>query len=130
MLPPIEPHPVTLEGRHVRLEPLSLAHHDRLCAVGLDGELWRWAQTSLATPTDMRAYIETALTERRLDETVAVKPSTGGEYFHTFREMFRHAIDHSSYHRGQLVTLLRQVGATPPGTGLIAFYREHRGRAT
>jgi len=62
VLPPIEPHPVTLEGRHVRLEPLSLAHHDRLCAVGLDGELWRGAQTSLATPTDMRAYIETALT--------------------------------------------------------------------
>ena len=46
----------------MRLEPLSLAHQDRLCAVGLDAELWRWAQTSLATPTDMRAYIETALT--------------------------------------------------------------------
>ena len=56
------PRPVTLEGRHVRLEPLSLAHQDRLCAVGLDAELWRWAQTSLATPADMRAYIETALT--------------------------------------------------------------------
>jgi len=41
---------------------LSLAHQDRLCAVGLDAELWRWAPTSLATPADMRAYIETALT--------------------------------------------------------------------
>src|SRR5438874_2238922 len=60
---PIEPppRPVTLEGRHVRLEPLSLAHQDGLCAVGLDAELWRWAQTSLVTPADMRAYIETAL---------------------------------------------------------------------
>jgi len=55
------PRPVTLEGRHVRLEPLSLAHQDGLCAVGLDAELWRWAQTSLVTPADMRAYIETAL---------------------------------------------------------------------
>jgi len=44
--------------------------------------------------------------------------------------MFRHAIDHSSYHRGQLVTLLRQVGATPPATGLIVFYRERQTRAT
>jgi len=60
--PPIDPRPVTLEGRHVRLEPLLLAHHDRLCAVGLDAELWRWAQTTLATPADMRAYVETALT--------------------------------------------------------------------
>ncbi len=63
MVSPIEPppRPVTLEGRHVRLEPLSLAHQDGLCAVGLDAELWRWAQTSLVTPADMRAYIETAL---------------------------------------------------------------------
>ena len=77
-----------------------------------------------------RATFLAGLTERRLDETVAVKPSTGGEYRHTFREMFRHAIDHSSYHRGQLVTLLRQVGATPPGTGLIVFYRERQLAAT
>ncbi len=61
MVPPIDPRPVTLEGRHVRLEPLSLAHHDRLCAVGLDAELWRWGLSTLATPADMRAYIETAL---------------------------------------------------------------------
>ncbi|PYP34487.1 MAG: hypothetical protein DMD46_16610 [Gemmatimonadetes bacterium] len=58
------------------------------------------------------------------DETVAVKPSTGGEYVHTFRQMFRHAVDHSSYHRGQIVTMLRQLGVTPPTTGLIYFYRE------
>jgi len=28
--------PVTLEGKHVRLEPLSLDHLDALTAVGLD----------------------------------------------------------------------------------------------
>ena len=77
-----------------------------------------------------RATFLAGLTEPRLDETVAVKPSSGGEYLHTFREMVRHAVDHSSYHRGQLVTLLRQLGVTPPGTGLIVFYRERRGRAT
>src|SRR2546427_9136408 len=52
VVPPIDPRPVTLEGRHVRLEPLSLAHDDRLCAVGLDAELWRWAQTTLATRSE------------------------------------------------------------------------------
>lgn len=35
--------PVTLCGRHVRLEPLSGAHHDALCEAVSDGELWqRW----------------------------------------------------------------------------------------
>ena len=34
--------PVTLEGRHVRLEPLSLEHLDELTEAGLDEDLWRW----------------------------------------------------------------------------------------
>ena len=63
------------------------------------------------------------LTAGRLEETRSVKPSTGGEYVHTLAQMIRHAVDHSTYHRGQVVTLLRQVGAVPPNTGLIVFYR-------
>lgn len=70
------------------------------------------------------------LTDRRLADTVVVQPSTGGAFRHTFREMFRHTVDHSSYHRGQVVTMLRQVGATPPTTGLIVFYRERGGPST
>jgi uncharacterized damage-inducible protein DinB len=64
------------------------------------------------------------LTDARLEETRVVKPSTGGEFVHTMRQMIRHAVDHSSYHRGQVVTLFRQVGAVPPVTGLIFFYRQ------
>jgi len=79
----------------------------------------RWEQVE-----GERAAFLDVLSEPRLDDTVAVKPSTGGEYVHTFRQMFRHAVDHSSYHRGQIVTLLRQLGVKPPSTGLIVFYRE------
>ncbi len=56
--------PLTLEGRRVRLEPLTLAHHSALCEVGLDDELWRWVPTMIRTPDEMRAYIETALEEQ------------------------------------------------------------------
>ncbi len=56
--------PVTLEGRHVRLEPLSQAHHADLAAVGLDAELWRWIPTPVRTPEEMSAYIATALDEQ------------------------------------------------------------------
>lgn len=59
----------------------------------------------------------------RIEETILVKPSTGGEYKHSFGQMFRHLVNHSSYHRGQIVTMLRQLGATPPNTDLIRFYR-------
>lgn len=53
--------PVTLEGRHVRLEPLTTEHHADLCEAGLDEELWRWIPQQVRSPADMRAYIETAL---------------------------------------------------------------------
>jgi RimJ/RimL family protein N-acetyltransferase len=53
--------PVTLEGRIVRLEPLSMSFHAQLCRVGLDEELWRWTTTSLRTPEDLEAYVATAL---------------------------------------------------------------------
>lgn len=53
--------PITLEGTHVRLEPLSLDHHDALCRVGLDDEIWRWAPTAVHTPEEMRGYVEAAL---------------------------------------------------------------------
>jgi RimJ/RimL family protein N-acetyltransferase len=53
--------PVTLTGKHVRLEPLSLAHHPALCEIGFDPELWRWTIAQVLTPDQMRAYMETAL---------------------------------------------------------------------
>ena len=53
--------PVTLEGRHVRLEPLAQTHHAGLCAVGLDPDLWELIPYRVVTPEDMAAYIQTAL---------------------------------------------------------------------
>src|SRR3970282_35778 len=53
--------PTILEGACVRLEPLSLDHHARLCAVGLDPELWSVTTTVIRSPAEMKSYIETAL---------------------------------------------------------------------
>lgn len=56
--------PVILQGRGVRLEPLSLRHEAGLAAAAADGELWRIRVTSVPEPQDTRAYIETALAMR------------------------------------------------------------------
>jgi RimJ/RimL family protein N-acetyltransferase len=53
--------PVTLEGKYVRLEPLSLKHLSDLCDGGLDPGLWRWTPSAVQTPQEMREYIETTL---------------------------------------------------------------------
>lgn len=60
----MEIQPITLEGRFVRLEPLSLAHHARLCEVGLDEDLWKWIPQPVRTPDEMREYIQSALDAR------------------------------------------------------------------
>ncbi len=57
--------PITLEERHVRLEPLSLAHVDGLCAVGFDESIWRWnPRPPIRTRADMQRYVESALAAR------------------------------------------------------------------
>jgi N-acetyltransferase len=53
--------PVTLEGRFVRLEPLSLKHLAELCEVAFDEEIWRYTTAVIQGPEDLRDYIETAL---------------------------------------------------------------------
>ena len=49
----------------------------------------------------------------------------GQEYTSRYYQVFAHVVNHATYHRGQLVTLLRQVGFTAmQSTDLIGFYRE------
>ena len=56
--------PVTLTGRHVRLEPLTLHHVAGLAKVGLDDDLWNWIPTPVRTPEEMGDYVHTALQEQ------------------------------------------------------------------
>ena len=56
--------PVTLQGTHVRLEPLELRHVAALASVALDPELWRLTVAPIASEADLRTYVQTALRDR------------------------------------------------------------------
>jgi N-acetyltransferase len=56
--------PVTLEGEHVKLVPLSMEHEAALSAAASDGELWKLWYTFVPSPDKTRAYIQTALDMR------------------------------------------------------------------
>jgi len=43
-------------------------------------------------------------------------------------QMLQHLANHGSYHRGQITSMLRQLGAVPAATDLILFYRERAGK--
>ncbi len=52
--------PIVLEGAHVRMEPLTQAHLEGLCAIGFDASLWALTTVRVETPADMAAYIDAA----------------------------------------------------------------------
>ncbi len=56
-----KPEPVTLFGRHVRLEPLHAEHEAGLQQAAADGELWRLRVTSVPEPEQTALYIASAL---------------------------------------------------------------------
>lgn len=72
-------YPVILEGKRVRLEPLTQAHHAQLCEVGLDEELWKLTTTIIRTPEDMKKYIDAAVKDfsdgKALPFAIIEKPS-------------------------------------------------------
>jgi uncharacterized damage-inducible protein DinB len=39
-------------------------------------------------------------------------------------ELMRHVVNHATYHRGQVVTMLRQLGQAPPATDYVRWLRE------
>jgi RimJ/RimL family protein N-acetyltransferase len=53
--------PVTLQGAHARLEPLSQDHHDGLVEAVKDGELWKLWYTFVPKPEDMGKEIDRRL---------------------------------------------------------------------
>lgn len=76
----MEIRPITLEGRTVRLEPLSLAHHAQMCEAGLDFELWHWTPKNVRSPEDMRDYIKQALAEQKRGTSLpfaTIDPASG-----------------------------------------------------
>ena len=93
-----------------------------------------WDVSSLASVRSLwdgveaeRSALLATLDDAALAREVDYRNTAGRPYTSRMDEMLRHVVNHSTYHRGQVVTMLRQLGATPLATDLIAFYRERAG---
>jgi RimJ/RimL family protein N-acetyltransferase len=61
----------TLQGRHVRLEPLHETHAEGLRTAAADGALWTLAYTSVPEPDAVDAWIGSALAKQAAGEQLA-----------------------------------------------------------
>ena len=77
----------------------------------------RWAAVRL----DQNQYIQTLVPDR-LNDDVSYTNTRGERYSYALWRQMLHVLNHSSYHRGQVTTLLRQMGAEPAGTDLLVYY--------
>ena len=79
----------------------------------------RWAEVERE-----RAAFAAGLTDDDLARPLAYRNMKGEAFVNTLAETLRHVVNHSTYHRGQVVTMLRQLGAQGVNTDLIGFYRQ------
>ena len=112
-------------------------------------ELWleRWQGRSFAASLDPREFPDLESLRRRfqdicdrqlayLDGLAADAAETAVSYVnfrretwtYSLRRMVRHLVLHDAYHRGQLATLYRQFGVTPPSTDYLVYVDEEGGR--
>lgn len=85
--PDFDPRPVTLEGEHVRLEPLRMEHAAALFAAGDEDDIWRHVLPRPQGLEGYRTYIRWALDQTILGHQLpfAVIRKTDGELVGTTR---------------------------------------------
>jgi uncharacterized damage-inducible protein DinB len=59
-----------------------------------------------------------------LNEDITYVNRHGNQYTYSVDKILLHTANHSSYHRGQIVTLLRQIGAKPAVTDYLVWVDE------
>ena len=69
-----------------------------------------------------RAEFIRSLTPERLQTVISYVNTRGQTFAYPLWQMMVHVVNHSTYHRGQITTLIRQVGGKPVATDLLVFY--------
>ena len=93
----------------------------------------------LGTVAELKAFCDSieqerqeflsGLTENVLQAPLSYTDMAGTPFSAPLFEQMQHVVNHGSYHRGQVTTLLRQAGADPITLDMLYFFREEREKA-
>ena len=72
---------------------------------------------------EMMGFCHMLKTETDILRMVTYRDLKGNEYSQPLYQLMQHLVNHSTYHRGQVVTNLRQLDVKPVATDLVAYYR-------
>ncbi|MGH9774133.1 MAG: DinB family protein [Candidatus Acidiferrales bacterium] len=77
----------------------------------------RWA----AIEKQLMKLVQT-LAEADLSRKIEYRNFAGNPFAYPLGAILQHVVNHSTYHRGQIANLLRQIGAAPRATDLLRYY--------
>jgi len=83
----------------------------------------------LSQEAGLLAFVD-GLTQEDLDRIIEYRTFKFGAYRNPLWQSLQHVVNHGTYHRGQVTTMLRQLGAQPILTDLMHFYRERSAGAS
>ena len=73
----------------------------------------------------VRQLVQSLAAANELERLIRYRTLGGQDAETMFAVMLQHVVNHASYHRGQVTTMLRQLGAPPPKSqDMIAFFRD------
>ncbi|HVN81001.1 MAG TPA: DinB family protein [Terriglobia bacterium] len=76
----------------------------------------RWTQLE----ADYGRYLE-RLTDSSLEKVISYTNTRGEDWAYPLRQILQHVWNHSTYHRGQVMGMLRQLGAQAAATDLLVY---------
>ncbi len=121
----IDDHAVSLFAHIINAQKLWLSR-----ALGQSHKINPWQSLSLdesiilsaQSTKDWQGFLKD-MTETDFDVKVNYTNSKGDQYSSTIKQILIQVINHASYHRGQIASIVRKSGGTPALTDYIVFVK-------
>ena len=112
-------------AEYIWLQRLQLIEHPVWIEAKFDGAFEeaciKWKDTSL----QLQQFIERQYNDAAFDHVFQYYNMKKQSFKNRVADVLMHVFNHSTYHRGQLITMLRQVGVKQvPGTDFIVYVRK------
>ena len=95
--------------------------HDPSDFPNVEALLTKWAEIE----TEQMDFVNN-VTDESLGKMITYVNTKGETWTYTLWQMLQHLVNHSTYHRGQITTMLRQLGAEPATTDFLVYFDQKK----
>jgi uncharacterized damage-inducible protein DinB len=117
----------TWSAEYIWLQRLQLVEQPVWIETNFSGSFADGCDNWQAVSLQLLEFVKAQYDDKALQHTMQYYSMKKQSFKNSVFEVLLHVFNHSTYHRGQLVTMLRQVGVTTiPSTDLVEFLRTNK----